>query len=250
MSLVETVIVTGANGDIGNMLVQKLIKENYNVIATVRNPNSEFSNWCSRLEKGSGVTLTCEILNLDDANLAQAQLREILSKHPDALHLVNNAAIAFGSTVLMTPIKSLRRVFEVNLFSQFALSQIFTKHLLKSRKGSITNISSTAASVPLPGSFVYGSSKLALEYMTEVLASELFNTQIRISAIELGPVNTKMLSQMDRKSMHLLISSSTLKRVLSPSEAADSIFYHAFQSNCNCPNLIHVITEESQANER
>ena len=250
MNLLETVIVTGANGGIGKTLVQKLIERGYGVISTTRQSNSEFEDWCFKFGRVSGGVLSCEIINLEDANLAQSQLREILHKYPKALHLVNNAAIASGSTILMTSIKTLRKVYEINLFSQFALSQIFSKHLLKVRKGSITNISSISANIPLPGSFAYGSSKLALEYMTRVLVKELSGTEIKISAIELGPVSTKMLSQMDTSSMELLISAATFKNVLSPSEAADMIFHHAFQSQCNCPNSIHRISEESVADER
>ncbi len=249
MRSVEMVIVTGANGGIGRKLVQKLIEKDYGVIATLREPNSEFIDWCSRFETTLGGSLICETLNLDDAYLAQGQLREILTKYPNALHLVNNAGLAFGSTILMTPIKALRKVYEINIFSQFALTQIFAKHLLKGKRGSITNISSISASIPMPGSFAYGSSKLTLDYMTRVLVKELSSTEIKISAIELGPVSTNMLSRMETSSMESLISAATLKRVLSPSEAADMIFYHAFQSQCSCPDSIHRITEELEAND-
>jgi 3-oxoacyl-[acyl-carrier protein] reductase len=242
------VMITGSNGGIGKSLIKKFLYEGYAVVATIRKDNSDFSDWCLSLIEETGARLSCELLNLDDAALAQNQMREILKKYPELSHLINNAAMAFGATILMTSIKSFRQVFEVNMISQFAISQIFAKHILRARSGSITSISSISTKFPLPGTFAYGSSKLALEYMTRVLEKELASTEIKVGAVMLGLVDTRMLSQMDSISINTMTSLSDIKSVLSATQAAEIVFSHAFEKECMCSDVIHCVSEVDVAN--
>ena len=124
----------------------------------------------------------------------------------------------------MTSIGILKQVFEVNFFSTLAISQVFIKHLIKAGAGKLLNISSISTQHPMPGTLAYGSSKLALEYSTSVIAKELQNTQISVGAMGLGLVNTEMLAKMDIKSQENLKSLNPKVEVLDSLDVAQEIY--------------------------
>jgi len=243
LTTISKVLITGANGGIGKALTEILALEGFGVVATIRRSNPDFENWLSSLRKKSGSNLYSEILSLDVAEVAQKQIRDIIFRHPDLTHLVNNAAVAFGGTVLMTTLDAFRKVFEVNSVSQLAVSQMFVKHLMKVKSGSVLNVSSITASYPIPGSFAYGSSKLVLEYLSEVMSRELSSTNISFNSIELGLVDTQMLSLMDSKSVESLLEVPSVKRIISPVRVARIIFNHFLDSPCQCRDRIHRLVD-------
>jgi NAD(P)-dependent dehydrogenase (short-subunit alcohol dehydrogenase family) len=229
MNKPSEILITGADGGLGQALVEQFSCSGYSVVATTRGLKPQFNNWCKELQERTGHRVVNESLILEDAAQAQREAREIVDRNPGIDHFINNAAMAFGSMIQLTPLSSLRKVLEINLISQFAIIQIFAKHLLRKGKGSITNITSVTANIPLPGTFAYGSSKLALEYMTRVLALELENTGIVFSAVELGMVQTNMLKKMDLKSRDLLLLKDDAISILEPTYAAKKIFEHLSQ---------------------
>jgi 3-oxoacyl-[acyl-carrier protein] reductase len=223
MTKTSEILITGANGGLGRSLVKSFSRSGFNVVAVTRELEPQFVEWCKELEETTGHKVINELLNLEDASQAQAKAREIVDRNPDLDHFINNAAIAFGSLILMTPLSSLRKVYEVNLISQFCITQVFVKHLVRKKHGKITNISSVTANIPLPGTFAYGSSKIALEYLTKVMALELADTGIVVNGIELGLVQTKMLEKMDEKSRNLLVSEDYNLTILEPDFVANKI---------------------------
>jgi citronellol/citronellal dehydrogenase len=86
--------------------------------------------------------------------------------------LVNNAAITFVGDLEM-PTKRFDLVMSVNLRAPFVALREAAPHLRAAGGGSVVNVSSAAALVPIPGMAAYGMSKLALEHLTLDAAREL-----------------------------------------------------------------------------
>ena len=87
------------------------------------------------------------------------------------------------------PIDALKKVYDVNLIAPLALTQLVLPHLER-RTGRIINISSDAAVEPYEGWGGYGSSKAALDQLTDVLAAE--HPGLRIYALDPGDMRTDM----------------------------------------------------------
>ena len=198
--------------------------QGHSVVATSRELDSSFTDWCDWLSKETKTSIIPETLNLEDSVIAQNQARKIVTSNPSICHFVNNAGMPFGSTFMMTSIKDLKRVQEVNFFSQFAISQVFIKHLLKLKGGTLVNISSITSSNPIPGALAYGSSKSSIDYLTRIMALELVNSNISVGAVALGLVDTEMLQIMDEKSKEFLRTSNPLIEILQPNEVAQEIY--------------------------
>jgi NAD(P)-dependent dehydrogenase (short-subunit alcohol dehydrogenase family) len=86
----------------------------------------------------------------------------------------------------------LAEVYAVNLLAPLALTQLALPHLIR-RTGRIINISSDAAIEPYEGWGGYGSSKAALDQLTNVLAAE--HPGLRIYALDPGDMRTDMHAQ-------------------------------------------------------
>jgi len=106
--------------------------------------------------------------------------------------LVNNASILGPSpqpNVDVYPIDVLRHVIEVNLIGPIRLIQT-TLPLLRETRGTVVNITSDAAVEGYEGWGGYGSSKAALEQISNVLAAE--EPALRVYWFDPGDMNTRM----------------------------------------------------------
>jgi NAD(P)-dependent dehydrogenase (short-subunit alcohol dehydrogenase family) len=106
--------------------------------------------------------------------------------------LINNASVLGPSpqpTLDRYPLDVLRQVHEVNLVAPLALLQ-GALPMLRQRRGVVVNITSDAGVEAYPGWGGYGSSKAALNQMTNILAAE--EPDLSVYAFDPGDMNTRM----------------------------------------------------------
>lgn len=96
---------------------------------------------------------------------------------------VNNAGVGLTGPFTETPIEAYDKVFNVNVRSVMALTQLAIPHLIKS-KGNIVNISSGLGMKPNQFAFVYSCSKATLDHFTKCLALELGPEGVRVNAVK------------------------------------------------------------------
>lgn len=106
--------------------------------------------------------------------------------------LVNNASILGPSpqpALAAYPIETLRAVYEVNVLAPLALAQEALDRI-RETKGFIVNVTSDAAVESYAGWGGYGSSKAALNQVSNVLAAE--EPGVRVYWFDPGDMNTQM----------------------------------------------------------
>jgi NAD(P)-dependent dehydrogenase (short-subunit alcohol dehydrogenase family) len=106
--------------------------------------------------------------------------------------LMNNASILGPSPqppLASYPLDVFRQVFEVNVTAPLALIQEALP-LLRSRRGTIVNVTSDAAFEGYEGWGGYGSSKASLNQLSNVLAVE--EPEIKVYWFDPGDMNTRM----------------------------------------------------------
>ena len=216
----KVAVITGANRGIGKCIAEKFAENGANIIVCMRSISPETAEWIKELRGKFNISINPVIVDLSDERVVKASIQEIfkISKKVDVL--VNNAGIASGSLFQMTPVSEIRKIFEINFFSQIALSQGIAKIMIRNKSGSIINLSSTAAFISDPGTLAYGSSKAAFSRATQSMASELGSYNIRVNAIAPSVTKTDMYEQMSVDAREKLISSSALKRAAEPEEIA------------------------------
>lgn len=106
--------------------------------------------------------------------------------------LINNASVLGPSpqpTLERYPLEVLRQVHEVNFIAPLALVQTALP-MLRNRHGIVVNITSDAGSEAYPEWGGYGSSKAALNQMTNILAAE--EPDLSVYTFDPGDMNTRM----------------------------------------------------------
>jgi NAD(P)-dependent dehydrogenase (short-subunit alcohol dehydrogenase family) len=98
--------------------------------------------------------------------------------------LVNNAAITFVGG-LEIPRKRYELIMAVNTTAPLVAMREAAPHLAVAGGGSIVNVSSAAALVPVDGLMAYGMSKLALEHLTLDAARELAGSGTNVNCFRI-----------------------------------------------------------------
>jgi NAD(P)-dependent dehydrogenase (short-subunit alcohol dehydrogenase family) len=116
--------------------------------------------------------------------------------------LVNNAAIQANVPVEAFAIDEWRRMFDVNLFGQIAVTQAFLPALIRN-KGRVVNISSVGGKIAMAAYGPYAGTKFALEAVSDSLRRELAPFGVQVVVVEPGAVRTEMLGRVVATSQEL-----------------------------------------------
>lgn len=179
-------IITGANGGIGQSLVNVFQDQGYSVIATDHHPETNNIK-CNHYIQAD---LAQVIRDKDYANNFFAEIHEQLNGHGLSA-IINNAAIQIlGGTDELT-LDDWHKTLDVNLLAPFLLSKRLLPELERTT-GCILNISSIHARLTKKNFVAYATSKSALSGMTRAMAVDLGN-RVRVNAIEPAAIETDML---------------------------------------------------------
>jgi len=80
----------------------------------------------------------------------------------------------------------------VNYLGTFHCLQAVGKVMVRQRGGLVINLTTVAVPLSLEGEAAYVASKAAVEALTKVAAKELSTQGVRVIALGLGPVDTKL----------------------------------------------------------
>jgi NAD(P)-dependent dehydrogenase (short-subunit alcohol dehydrogenase family) len=185
MSDKKTAIVTGASGGIGAGLVERLLEEGYNVVATSRDASQKLS------ASGSLVLVDGDIGKQQTATQA---VEAAINNFGTIDVLVNNAGIFLAKPFLDFTIEDFDALISTNLLGFFYITQSTVKEMLKRKSGCVVSITAALADRPIAGTngSISMITKGGLNSATENLATEYAKDGIRFNAVAPGVVNTPM----------------------------------------------------------
>ena len=170
----KSVLITGCSSGYGLETARHFHAQGWNVIATMRTPRLDLLPRSDRLR----------VLPLDVTQPASIAAALEASGPIDVL--VNNAGIGLFGALEVTPMATMREVFETNTFGVMAMTQAVIPQLRARRSGVIVNVTSSATLAPMPLVAVYTASKMAIEGFTASLAFELASFDVKVKLVEPG----------------------------------------------------------------
>ena len=176
----KTVLITGANGGIGQALVTEALSRGAaRVYAGTRQPLAH-----------PDQRVTPLTLDVTDAAQIQAAAGSVESLYI----LINNAGVFFPDD--LTDRAAIDQHLAVNFFGTHAMIQAFLPELTRSQGAIVTNVS-LAALAPIPLTPAYSISKAASFNLTQSLRILLADRGVRVHAVLTGPVDTDMIRALD-----------------------------------------------------
>jgi NAD(P)-dependent dehydrogenase (short-subunit alcohol dehydrogenase family) len=133
------------------------------------------------------------VLDVTDEAQTRAAVAEALARFGRIDVLVNNAGYGILGAVEEASDGDVRRNYETNVFGLLNVTRAVLPHLRRQRSGHVINITSVGGLSASPGWGLYGSTKFAVEGITEALAKELAPLGIFATAVEPGYFRTDFL---------------------------------------------------------
>ena len=178
-----SILITGCSSGIGYHAAGALKKRGYRVFTTVRKDN----DLDRLLQQGLEVTK----LDLNSSQSIEQCFAWVMQQSGGTLDaLFNNGGYGQVGAVEDLSRDQLRQQFETNLFGWHELSCRVIAVMRKQGHGRIIQNSSGLGLFALPLRGAYTASKHALEGWSDTLRLEMAGTNIKISIIEPGPIDT------------------------------------------------------------
>ncbi len=186
----KIILVTGGSKGIGKGISKVFLDEGANVIICARN-EAELKTAEIELKNDAHISsLRADLTNLSDITL----IKDFISKNYGKVDiLVNNASILGLNTKIEDyPEEIWNKVIDINLNAQFYITKALIPLLKKSDNGSIINVSSTVGRQGRANWGAYSVSKFGIEALTQILAQELEEYNIRVNSVNPGGTRTDM----------------------------------------------------------
>jgi NAD(P)-dependent dehydrogenase (short-subunit alcohol dehydrogenase family) len=182
----QSAVITGASTGIGKACALRMDRAGWRVFAGVR---KEADGAALRAEASERLTPVFVDVT-DGASIAALAAEVKAAVGEDGLHgLVNNAGMATGGVLEFVDLNELRRVLEVNVIGQVAVTQPLIP-LLRQARGRVVMMSSMAGFSATPLLGLYAASKHALEAITDSLRLDLHPWGIQVASIQPGTIAT------------------------------------------------------------
>ncbi|MGY5614705.1 SDR family oxidoreductase [Vibrio brasiliensis] len=238
----KSILITGCSTGIGYTCAHALHKRGYQVIASCRKQ--------ADVDRLRSEGLTCLQLDLNDSNsikLAVKRTLELTDGKLDALF--NNGAYGQPGALEDLPTDGLREQFESNFFGWHQLVCEILPTMRRQGSGRIIQNSSVLGFAAMKYRGAYNASKFALEGWSDTLRLELKGSNIHISLIEPGPIETQFRAnalkafqrwitiessvhhEQYQQQMSRLDSQSSNNAFVLPADACVGPLIHALESN-------------------
>jgi NAD(P)-dependent dehydrogenase (short-subunit alcohol dehydrogenase family) len=209
----SVVLVTGAAGGIGKLLVTKFQDCGARVYATDLQSTS-----LPHFSQG----------DISDPAFITKWIDDIIKSEGRIDVLVNNAGICPRTNILDISLAEWQKVIDVNLTSIFFLSQQVMKVMTKQQSGAMVNLASLAGKVGgIAVGAHYSASKAAIGCLTKTLARYGAPYGVRVNAVAPGVINTAITHVANSSDIDNLKQAIPLGRIGEVDEVVQPILFLA-----------------------
>jgi 3-oxoacyl-[acyl-carrier protein] reductase len=219
-------LVTGGSRGIGRAVVERLAEEGAEVVF-VYQANREAADAVVAELTGQGRKVRAVQADVRSAERAQEIVDEIVAQRQSLDILVNSAGIVRDGLLGAMTAEQWREVIETNLNGTYHYCRAVAPQMMYQRRGSIVNLSSTAAEFASRGQVNYAASKGGIDGLTRWMAKEFAPRRVRVNAVAPGMIDTDMSKAVRGLVGSRLNEIIPLRRIGSPAEVAAAVAFLA-----------------------
>jgi NAD(P)-dependent dehydrogenase (short-subunit alcohol dehydrogenase family) len=226
----KVILITGAGRGIGAACAQLAAAQGYAVGVNYLADTASAKAVVAAIEQAGGEAVALQADVADEAAVVRL-FAELDARFGRLDALVNNAAILETQMAVETmDAARLTRVFATNITGSFLCAREAVRRMALrhgGRGGAIVNISSRAAVLGSPGSYVdYAASKAAIDALTIGLSKEVAADGIRVNAVRPGLIHTTIhASGGEPGRVARMASSVPMGRGGEPAEVAQAVLW-------------------------
>ena len=213
----ETVLITGASSGIGRELARQFAKRGHPLVI-VAPVESELQLVANELQREYGVSVQVIAKDLEVEDAAQEIFDELTEDGVEVHILANNAGHGQRGKFWEICLERHISVIRLNVEAVIRLTRFFLPSMIKRGRGRILNTASIAGFEPGPMLAVYHASKAFVLSWSEALATELEDTEITVTALCPGPVDTDFFPKAE------MVETKAFQdaKVMAPQEVAEA----------------------------
>jgi 2-hydroxycyclohexanecarboxyl-CoA dehydrogenase len=220
-------LVTGGASGIGAATARRLAAEG----ARVAVADLDEANAVAVAAEIDGHAVHVDVADAENVRAAVAAIEEALGPLDV---VVNNAGTDRFSYFVNTDEALWDLVLAVNLRGTIAVTHAVLAGMQRRGGGAIVNVASEAGRVGSQGSAVYSAAKAGVIGFTRAVAREAARFNVRVNAVEPGPIDTPLLNaapiqlgELGERLRQGMIDATSMRRVGRPDEVAAAIAFLA-----------------------
>ncbi len=226
----KTAIVTGGKQGMGRTHALILAKAGAKVVVSdISKDDCQIVVDEIKKEGGEAIAVKCDISKKEEV----AEMIELTKKEFGSIDiLVNNAGICDFKDFFEISEEDWNKTIDINLKGYFLCSQLAGEVMKEQGGGVIVHIGSVAmgqVGIGFPNLVPYVASKGGIGGMTEAMAVDLAQYNIRVNAIAPGMIDTPMIDPIkeDKETIEGAIAKLPMKRVGEPMEISKAVLFLA-----------------------
>ncbi len=221
------VLITGASSGIGASCAQQFAQLGARLLLTARRTD-RLNTLADRLKKERQIQVHAFALDVRNQPEVEQALQSLPEEWKTIDVLVNCAGLSRGLDKLQEgKISDWEEMIDTNVKGLLYITRAILPGMISRNRGHVINIGSIAGHWVYPAGNVYCASKYAVKALSEGLKMDLLGTQIRVSSIDPGLVQTEF------SLVRFHGDGERAKKVyeglqpLSPDDIADAVIYCA-----------------------
>lgn len=176
-------VVTGASSGIGKAISKKLLENSFKIVACSRTANLVF-------DENDNIAVVASDLSIESTSTEL--LQKAIESFGGCDYLFVNAGIIESGPIETIDIDKVCEMVRLKVEASYRLIYTFLKYFKEVGKGHIIITSSVLGAKTRENSGAYAGCNYALEALAESLRMELSDTDIQITCIEPGLVQTNL----------------------------------------------------------
>lgn len=211
-------LVTGASRGIGQAIALELARRGAVAIGT--STSASGAEGIGRQLAAAGARGAGIVLNVNDAQQAEAAVLDIQKRFGDIAILVNNAGVTRDNLLVRMKDEEWDEIMATDLKSVYRLSKLVLRSMMKARYGRIINITSVVGVTGNAGQTNYAAAKAGIIGFSKSLAREVGSRNITVNCIAPGFIDTDMTRALSEEQRGALIQQIPLGRLGRPEDVA------------------------------